>query len=131
MLTCTEIGAKDQGLALDDGDGVDQDLGPLVRVNECGDDSRFRQSQPQGHIFRSGLQEQSHLISRFESLRNETVRHLIRIQFQLTKGPALVLVVKDDFIRMSSHVFAKDRDHIPGAAFEAKQEYPCPDQTEK
>lgn len=42
MLTCTEIGAKDQGLALDHGDGVDEDFGSLIGVDECCNDTRFR-----------------------------------------------------------------------------------------
>lgn len=100
----------------------------MIRVDECCNDSRLRQSQPQADILRSGFQQQGNFITSFESLLNEAVGHLIGVEFQLAECPALVLVVKDDFVRMTANIFTKDGHHIAIRSFEAIDKDARPDQ---
>lgn len=94
-LTVGQLAAEHHGFGVGDVDAVHQGLQAQVEVDECRLDADLGHAQPQTHILRAVLHEQSHHVALPEATLQQQVGHAVWVLVQLPEAPPLTRALKD------------------------------------
>lgn len=94
-LTVGQLAAEHHGLGIGDVDAVHQGLQTQVEVDERRLDADLGHAQPQPHVLRAVLHEQSHHVSLPEATLVQQVGHTVGVLVQLPEAPVLSRALED------------------------------------